>query len=91
MPEIMNILGLDLWSNGIRYRKDGTDAKGSCFKVRVDDCNELYMNIMYTEKDPSMSAVDGRGRLDSVPGRSIRQSPSCPWTDGVLPSRPQPE
>jgi hypothetical protein len=62
MPEIVDIVGLDLWSNGIRYYKDGTGSKGSCFKVRIDNCNEFYMNIMYTEKDPWISAVDGRGR-----------------------------
>jgi len=52
MPEIVEIVGLNLWSNKIRYYKDGTDAKGSCFKVRLDNCNEFYMNIMYTEKGP---------------------------------------
>jgi hypothetical protein len=62
MPEIVEIVGLNLWSNKIRYYKDGTDAKGSCFKVRLDNCNEFYMNIMYTEKGPWMWAVDSRGR-----------------------------
>ena len=62
MPEIVDIVGHNLWSNEIRYYKDTTDTKGSCFKVRIHNCNELCMNIMYTENDPWMSAVDGRGR-----------------------------
>jgi len=62
MLEIVDIVGLGLWSNRIRYCKDGTHAKRSCFKARIDNCNEVYMNIMYTEKDPRMSAVDGQGR-----------------------------
>jgi hypothetical protein len=52
MPEVVDIVGLDLWSNGIRYRQDGTDAKGSCFKVSIDNHSKFYMNTMYTKKDP---------------------------------------
>jgi hypothetical protein len=62
MPEIVDIVEYNLCSNEIRYYNDGTDAKGSCFKVRIHNCNEFCMNIMYTEKDPWMSAVEGRGR-----------------------------
>jgi len=42
--------------------KSGTDAKGSYFKVRIENCDKFYINIMYTEKAPWMSAVDGRGQ-----------------------------
>jgi hypothetical protein len=62
MPEIVDIVGLNLWSNKIRYYQDGTEAIGSCFTVWIDNCNEFCRNIMYTKKDPWMSEVDGRGR-----------------------------